>query len=75
MNDYDRNNLNYIMGLDNEQFDAWAQEMPDDDIRYAIEIIQAARLELLEQEHALMEADLEESAFDEARSVLQKFRL
>lgn len=75
MNPHDRNNLLYIMGLDDHEFDCWAMEMADDDIKYAIELIQAARLELLEQEQALMEAELEESTFAEARGALQKFML
>ena len=72
MNDHDRNNLNYIMGLDEYEFECWAMEMADDDIKYAIEIIQAARLELAAQEQALMEAELEESTFAEANAVLKQ---
>jgi len=75
MNDHDRNNVNFIMTLDDTQFDNWAENMSNDDIKYAIEIIQAARLELAEQENALMEAELEESTLDEARAVLKKFML
>ena len=75
MNKHDRDNLQFIISLNDEQFDDWASEMTDDDILYAIEILQAARMELVEQEQALMEYDLVDSDLVEARAVLQKFRL
>ena len=75
MNPHDRDNLNYIMSLNDEEFDSWALGMPDDDIKYAIEIIQAARLELAEQEEALLDEVAVENNFAEANAVLQKFRL
>ena len=75
MNDHDRNNLRFIMSLDDEQFDVWSENIADDDIRYAIELIQQARLELAEQECNLLEFDLVDSDFAEARAVLNKFRL
>ena len=75
MNPHDRDNLNYIMSLNDEEFDSWALGMPDDDIKYAIEIIQAARLELAEQEEALLDEVAAENNFAEANAVLQKFRL
>ena len=75
MNKHDRDNLQFIISLNDEQFDDWASEMTDDDIQYAIEILQAARMELVEQEQALMEYDLVDSDLVEARAVLQKFRL
>ena len=75
MNKHDRDNLQFIISLNDEQFDDWASEMTNDDIQYAIEILQAARMELVEQEQSLMEFDLADSDLAEARSVLQKFRL
>ena len=75
MNDHDRNNLRFIMSLDDDQFDAWSENIANDDIQYAIELIQQARLELAEQEQNLLEFDLFDSDFAEARAVLEKFRL
>ena len=63
------------MSLDDEQFDVWSENIADDDIQYAIELIQQARLELAEQECNLLEFDLVDSDFAEARAVLNKFRL
>ena len=55
MNEHDRNNLRYIMGLDDYEFDTWSMELSNDDISYAIEIIQQARLDLIEQEEKLLD--------------------
>jgi len=74
MNKHDQDNLNYIMSLDDEQFEAWASEATDDDIKYALEILQAARVERTMQEHELMDI-LQDSDLTEARAVLQKFML
>jgi hypothetical protein len=75
MNKHDRNQYLFIMELSDSEFDNWSRSLSNDDLQYALELIQAARVELVEQEQALMEADLEESNFDEARAVLQKFML
>lgn len=75
MNDYDRNNLNFIMSLDDEQFEAWTREISDDDIQYAIELIKQSRVEIADQAQALTEANLVDSDFAEANAVLKKFML
>jgi len=75
MNDYDRSQYLFIMELSDSEFENWSQGLSDDDLKYALEIIQQARVEMLEQERELMEVDLEESNFTEANAVLQKFRL
>lgn len=72
MNDYDLNNLKYIMSLDEHQFDEWMMKVGDDDINYAIEIIQARRVEI-----ALLEAELFDEVEDlsEANTILSKYTL
>ena len=37
MNDWDRNNFNYLMSLTEEEFDEFMESMPDDDVDYALE--------------------------------------
>lgn len=74
MNDYDRSQLNYIMSLDDQQFELWAMSIPTDDIQYAIELIQAARLESAILEQELLD-QLEDSDLAEANTVLKKFML
>lgn len=46
MNDHDRSNFQFIMSLSLEQFDEWYTNISSDDVDYAIELCQAARLEL-----------------------------
>lgn len=74
MNDYDRSQLNYIMSLDDQQFELWAMSIPTDDIQYAIELIQAARLESAILEQELLD-QLDDSDLAEANAVLKKFML
>jgi len=63
------------MSLSNDQFEIWAVSLSQDDIDYAVEIIKQARLDLLEQEDTLMNAQAEDNNFAEAREVLSRFRL
>lgn len=74
MNKHDQDNLNYIMSLDDEQFEAWADGATDDDIKYALEILQTARVERMLQEQDLLDRVVEADLSD-ARAVLQKFML
>jgi len=45
MNDYDRNNLNYIIGLTDDQFTEWAESLDQEDRIYAVQLIQRYRVE------------------------------
>lgn len=74
MNDYDRENFDFMMSLSEQDFEDFFAGMPEDDVQYAIELIRLARSEMLVQEHELLDA-LAESDLSEARSVLQKFML
>jgi len=60
MNDYDRNNLNYIIGLTDDQFTEWAESLDQEDRMYAVQLIQRYRVE---QDVELM--DLEERLQEE----------
>ena len=46
MNAHDRSNFEFIMALSPTQFDEWYATIDLDDVEYAIELCQAARLEL-----------------------------
>jgi hypothetical protein len=74
MDPYDQGQLNFIMSLSDEEFDVWAMSIPDDDIQYAIELIQTARLLYALQEQELLD-ELEDSDLAEANAVLKKFML
>lgn len=74
MNDWNRENLNFILNSDDadmEDFLSWAS---DEDLAYALELIQLARAELELEEILMLEAstDLDTS---QAQVILERFRL
>ena len=74
MNEHDRSNVNFIMSLNERQFDEWASDLTDDDIEYAIEIIKLARAEL-DLEKMLLDTEHEVEDLTLAKQFLQKFTL
>lgn len=77
MNQWDRDNLQFILNADEEAFAQFLLDSSDDDIEYALELIQRAKAELSVQELELQENKAEEQGMDlsEAQSVLARFRL
>ena len=73
MNKKDRDNLNYIMSLDDEHFDAWLDSVEQDDIDYAMELIRQARSEYLLEEMELME-QTDSGNFTQAKHLIDKIR-
>jgi len=72
MNDWDKDNLRFLMQQNTAEFDAWMLQASDDDIEYAQELIRAAKLEIAMQVAAIMD-EVEDVA--EAQQVLSKFML
>lgn len=72
MNDHDRDNLKFILSLDENGFEQWSAQLSLDDTEYAIELLQAARAEAL-----LMAAEYMDDVEDitEANSILKGFML
>jgi hypothetical protein len=74
MNNWDKGNLNFILNstdADMEDFLSWAS---DEDLRYALELIQLAKAELSVQEIEMLETEADED-FSQAQAVLERFRL
>jgi hypothetical protein len=71
MNPYDLNNLNYIMSLTDDEFDEWMMTIGDDDISYAIELIQLRRAELNSEAMDIMD-DITD--FTEANAVINHIK-
>jgi len=74
MNNWDKGNLNFILNstdADMEDFLSWAS---DEDLRYALELIQLAKAELAVQEIEMLETEADED-FSQAQAVLERFRL
>jgi hypothetical protein len=55
MNDWDRNNLHFILNTDDGAFEEWLDQADNDDIDYALSLIRIAKAELLTQEHELLD--------------------
>lgn len=75
MNSNDRENVNFIMNLSDEEFESWASELSIEDIQAAINAIKQSRIELMDYEDSIMNTTAEETNFAEARDVLKKFML
>jgi hypothetical protein len=71
MNDWDRDNLKFIMETDDGAFDEWLEQADDNDINYALELIRMARAELMVQE---MEMTDSVSNFTEANLLIERIK-
>jgi hypothetical protein len=71
MNEWDRDNLEFIMNTTNESFDEWLDQADNDDIAYALELIRMAKAELMVQE---MEFTDEISNFSEASQLIDRIK-
>ena len=74
MNNWDKNNLQFILSLDENQFDEWYSSISDDDADYAMELLKAARAEVAMQIAELYDNTVEDNLSD-AKEVLGRFTL
>ena len=74
MNDWDRDNLNFLLNADRETMEDWYHMATEDDFKYAAELFRRARTELAMQELALVDTEAVEDT-TEAQAVLARFRL
>ena len=78
MNEWDRNNLHFILDSDEatlEDFYSWATE---DDLAYALSLVRQAKTELLIQEADILDEILTNATADDvssANAMLKQFRL
>jgi len=78
MNEWDRNNLHFILDSDEEtleDFYSWATE---DDLAYALSLVREAKTELLIQEADILDEILTNATADdvsEASAMLKQFQL
>ena len=74
MNDWDRGNLDFILNssdADLEDFYSWAS---DEDLLYALQLIQLAKAELAVEEMEMLESEAD-SDTSQAQAILERFRL
>ena len=75
-NDWDRDNLNFLLNTKGDDFHAWYEQSDEDDKAYAQELMDAYSRELkLRAEELEVEARLALNNTREANVVIQKFRL
>ena len=74
MNNWDRNNLNFLLNADRETMEDWYHMATEDDFKYAAELFRRARVELAMTELALVDDEAVED-MTEAQAVLARFRL
>ena len=78
MNEWDRNNLHFILDSDEETLEdcySWATE---DDLAYALSLVREAKTELLIQEADILDEILTNATADDvssANAMLKQFRL
>jgi hypothetical protein len=71
MNDWDRDNLHFILNTTDESFEEWLDQADNDDVDYALSLIRTAKAELLTQEHELLD-DISDTA--EANLLIERIR-
>ena len=77
MNDWDRDNLNFLMSIGEEEFTAWMEQADSEDIDYAMKLIREARTEVMVQEMELrdsMEFYEKKSDYPDAKALIDKIR-
>ena len=72
MNDWDKNNLQFILSLNEDEFSDWYECLDDDDVAYAMELLQTARTEVNMQLASLHD---EIDDVTDAKTFLTKFTL
>ena len=71
MNDWDRDNLHFILNTTDESFEDWLDQADNDDVEYALSLIRTAKAELLTQEYELLD---EVNDMSEANLLIDRIR-
>ena len=74
MNKRDRENLNFILNINEKAFANWMVQADEDDINYALTLIENHRNEL-SLKQALLRINDDNIDTTEAKKLLQKFRI
>ena len=72
MNDWDKNNLQFILSLNEDEFEDWYACLDEDDVAYAMELLKQARTEVNVQLASLYDDILDVT---DAKNVLKQFTL
>jgi hypothetical protein len=74
MNNWDKGNLDFILNSTDEDMEDFLSWASDEDLRYALELIQIAKNELAMQEIEMLDTKVDED-LSQAQAVLERFRL
>ena len=77
MNDWDRDNLEFLMSIGQEEFQAWMDQADQEDIAYAMELIRQARTENMVQQMELedsMQFYEKKNDFPDAKIVIERIK-
>jgi len=74
MNNWDKGNLDFILNSTDEDMEDFLSWASDEDLRYALELLQTARTELEIAEIEILDAEALED-LSQAQAVLEQFRL
>ena len=73
MNDWDKDNLKFLLQADQETIDEWFYYSDKDDIKYALELIRTARNEMMVYELSLLDdVDHVNDAKEALKNILTK---
>ena len=73
-NDWDRDNLEFLLNTKGDEFKAWFEQSDEDDKAYAQELMDAYSRELqLRTQELEIEGQLALRGYNEAKAVLDKF--
>ena len=74
MNDWDRDNFNFLMNASKETLEEWHFYADADDYKYALELLQTARTELAMKELTIIDDEAVED-LSQAQGILRGFQL
>ena len=72
MNKHDRDNLQFLLSADKKTMDSWYQTVGEDDVEYALELLQLYRTELELREFEIIDTEAEQD-LSQAQAVLSRF--
>ena len=74
MNKHDQDNLQFLLSADESTMESWYRSVSEDDLKYAMELLQMHRSELELREFDLIDAEAKQD-LSEAQAVLSRFTL
>ena len=76
MNDWDKNNLEFLLSLKTEEdWDDWFNATDEDDHVYAMELLKRAQSEVTVKAMEIVESFTDEEKFPEVQNILKRFML